>query len=574
MAGIGMPIKAKWTTKDASGSLLSSSAVCIVLIAAIIIVYIQVVGFGFINLDDPGYVSRNDIVKQGITTEGIRWAFSTFHKANWHPVTWISHMFDVQFFGMNPGLHHLANVLFHILNTLMLFFVLKQMTGTLWRSAAVAALFALHPLHVESVAWISERKDVLSAFFWLLTMMGYAWYVQRCTIRRYLVVVLSFALGLLSKPMLVTLPFVLVLMDFWPLKRWDPFLSGSIINDQCKRTLRSRYKHQSFPILIAEKIPLIVLAGVSSIITFYAQKSGGAVSSIDSLDIGARLVNAITSYAAYLDKMVMPYNLAVFYPYTDTFNFITVSLSALLLILITTIVLLAVKERPYLVVGWFWYLGTLFPVIGIVQVGSQSMADRYTYIPLIGIFVMIVWGIVDLLDRQRYGKTVLRTAILIFPLLIWVSWVQVGLWKNNETLFMHALDVTRNNYLIHYNLGITLYEQGDVDGAMREYQASLHIKPDLAEAHNNLGTIWLLKGYPDEAIRHYRESLRVSAHQTDTYNNLGAAYLRKGNIRRAIESFQEAIREKSDNANAIKNLKIAREAQKKPVGLNQGDKDQ
>jgi tetratricopeptide (TPR) repeat protein len=573
MAGIFMFIKAKWTTKDTSDSLLSSSVICIVLIAAIIIVYIQVVGFGFINLDDPGYVSSNDIVKQGITPEGIRWAVSTFHKANWHPLTWVSHMLDVQFFGMNPGMHHLTNVIFHILNTLMLFFVLKRMTGTLWRSAAVAALFALHPLHVESVAWISERKDVLSTFFWLLTMMGYVWYVQRCTVRRYLVVVLSFVLGLLSKPMLVTLPFVLVLLDFWPLKRWDPFLSGSINNDQCKRTLRSRYKQQAFPILIAEKIPLIVLALVSSVITFYAQKSGGAVSSVDSIAIGTRLANAITSYAAYLDKMIRPYNLAVFYPYMDAFNFVTVSLSALLLILITTVVLLAVRKKPYLAVGWLWYLGTLIPVIGIVQVGSQSMADRYTYIPLIGVFVMIVWGIVDLLGRQRYGKTVLRTATLVFPLFIWVSWVQAGLWKNNETLFMHALDVTKNNYIMHYNLGITLYEQGDVDGAVREYQESLKIKPDLAEAHNNLGSIVLLKGYPDVAIRHYLESLRVNPYQTDIYNDLGAAYLRKGNIPRAIECFQEAIREKSDNAEAIRNLEIARTVKNKHAGLNQDDND-
>jgi tetratricopeptide (TPR) repeat protein len=245
----------------------------------------------------------------------------------------------------------------------------------------------------------------------------------------------------------------------------------------------------------------------------------------------------------------------------------------LLLILITTVVILAVKEKPYLVVGWFWYLGTLFPVIGIVQVGSQSMADRYTYIPLIGVFVMIVWGIFDFLDRQRYGKTVLRTVILVFPLFIWVSWVQVGLWKNSETLFMHALDVTRNNYLIHYNLGITLYEQGDVDGAVREYQASLQIKPDFAEAHNNLGTIVLLKGYPDDAIRHYRESLSVNPHQSDTYNDLGAAYFRKGDIHRAIEYFQEATREKSDNASAIKNLESARTAQKKHGGLNQRVKD-
>ena len=573
MAGISLYLKAKWTAKDSSESLLYSIIICLVLIVAICIVYGQVLGFGFINLDDPGYVSGNDIVKQGITTDGIRWAFSTFHKANWHPVTWISHMLDVQFFGMNPGMHHLTNVIFHILNALLLFFVLKRMTGTLWRSAAVAGLFALHPLHVESVVWISERKDVLSTFFWLLTMAGYVWYVQQCTVRRYLVVVLFFVLGLLSKPMLVTLPFVLVLLDFWPLKRWEPYIQGNIGNDPGKRTLRSRYKQQVLPILIAEKIPLIVLSTVSSIVTFYAQKSGGAVGSVDSFAIGTRLANAITSYAAYLDKMVRPYNLAVFYPYTDTFSFITVSLSALLLILITTAVILAVKEKPYLFVGWFWYLGTLFPVIGIVQVGSQSMADRYTYIPLIGVFVMIVWGIVDFLSRQRYGKTVLRTVILVFPLFIWVSWVQVGLWKNSETLFMHALDVTRNNYLIHYNLGITLYEQGNVDGAMREYQASLQIKPDFTEAHNNLGTILLLKGYPDETIRHYRESLRINSHQTDTYNNLGAAYFRKGNIPIAIECFQAAIREKSDNASAIKNLEIARTAQKKPVGLNQRIKD-
>jgi protein O-mannosyl-transferase len=574
MAGISLFQKTKLTTKNASEHLFYSIVICVALIAAISIVYIQVIGFSFINLDDPGYVSRNDIVKQGITIEGIRWAVSTFHKANWHPVTWISHMLDVQVFGMNPGMHHLMNVIFHVLNTLMLFFVLKGMTGTLWRSAAVAALFALHPLHVESVAWISERKDVLSAFFWLLTLAGYFWYAQHCTFRRYSVVFLTFILGLLSKPMLVTLPFVLVLLDFWPLRRWEPFQSGNIGNDNGKETLRARYKQQKLLILVAEKIPLIVLALVSSVVTFYAQKSGGAVSSVDSIAIGTRLANAITSYAAYLYKMVWPYNLAVLYPYAGNFNFITVTLYAFLLILITTFVLFAIKRKPYLVVGWLWYLGTLFPVIGIVQVGSQSMADRYTYIPLIGVFVMIVWGIVDFLDRQRYGKTILWAATLIFPLFIWISWVQVGFWKNSEILFIHTLDVTRNNYIIQYNLGITLSEKGDVEGAIREYQESLQIKPDFIEALNNLGTILLLKGFPDIAIGYYLESLKVNPHQTDTYNDLGAAYLRKGNIHRAIECFQEAIRENQGNADAIKNLSIARTAQKKPKGLNQGDYDQ
>jgi protein O-mannosyl-transferase len=536
--------------------------ICILLTLVTSVVYLQVASFNFINLDDLTYVVKNAVVNRGITVDGILWAFSSFHASNWHPLTWISHMLDVQFFGMNPGIHHLTNVILHILNALLLFLVLDRMTGAMWRSAAVAALFALHPLHVESVVWISERKDVLSTFFWMLTMASYFRYVQKRTVGRYLVVVLGLVLGLLSKPMLVTLPFALLLLDFWPLHRWDPFQTRGVCTDNVRECVNPGFRKKGMLILIAEKIPLIVCAMLSSIVTFHAQQSGGAVQSFDSLSIGPRLENAVTSYAAYLGKMVWPHDLAVYYPYTDSFT--TFALSVLLLLLITVAVLLAAKSLPYLVTGWFWYMGTLIPVIGIVQVGSQSMADRYTYVPLIGIFIMMVWGLADLFARQRYGRTVFWATFLVFPLLMWVSWVQVGLWKDSEILYRHALDVTRGNYAIHYNLGTTLLDRGDIDGALREYQETLSIKPDFIEAHNNLGTILLLKGYQNEAIKHLSESLRLYPHQSEVYNNLGAAYLHKGDILKAIGCFEEAVRENKHNANAIKNLNKARSL------LNQG----
>jgi tetratricopeptide (TPR) repeat protein len=562
--------------------------VCFLLAVATLAVYFQVIGFGFINFDDPTYVSNNRMIKQGISLEGINWAFSAFYASNWHPLTWILHMFDVEFFGLRPGMHHLTNVVFHIINAILLFLVLERMTGAIWKSAAVAALFALHPLHVESVAWVSERKDVLSTFFWMLTMMGYFWYVKSRTVSRYLIVVLFYILGIFSKPMLVTLPFVLLLLDFWPLKRLYPFQTNS--TDDIHAGEGSRWSGLS--VIILEKIPLIVLALISSGITICAQGSGGAVVSREFLPMSIRISNAITSYIAYLGKMIWPLNLAIFYPYPESVSTLWTVLSTFFLLLISIAATLVVKKYPYLFVGWFWYLGTLVPVIGIIQVGSQSMADRYTYIPLIGVFIMIVWGLADLFERLRHGEAVLGViSTAVFALLMVATWVQVGFWKNNETLFRHALQVTKNNAIAHINLGLALFDNGDVDGAIRNYRDGLRISPfnpkayvNLGEAlvehkepasaienylnalkidpqnagaHTGLATVLAGMGNTDEAIRHFNEALRVDPHNIEAHNNLGNLMLHKGNLDEAIRHYTEAISINPHQAEAYNNLGTA-----------------
>jgi protein O-mannosyl-transferase len=585
------------TAKDTFRALCFEILICLLLAAAIFIVYWQVIDFDF-AFDDFLYVTDNHTIIRGITFTGIRWAFSTFYAANWHPLTWISHMLDVQLFGMNPGMHHLSNVIFHILNTFLLFFVLQKMTGALWRSAAVATLFALHPLHVESVAWISERKDVLSTFFWLLTMVGYYWYVQNRSFKRYLLVVFIFILGLLSKPMLVTLPFALLLLDFWPLNQL-----GGDVQIECIGSNQSRDKvgfssrWRQLQLLIREKTPLIILAIISSGVTYYAQKNGGTVTSLEHLHFSTRLTNSVISYTGYLGKMLLPIHLAVLYPYPDSVHLIEIIISLLIILFITFTTLLFAKQLPYLLVGWFWYLGTLIPVIGIVQVGLQSMADRYTYIPLVGIFIMIVWGLADLLAHWQYRQ--LATGMFTPPLLIflmWTSWVQVSYWKNSETLFTHTLELTKNNYLAHNNLGIALFHLGDVQAAIGQYQDSLKINPHYEPAHfnlgralaeerrldealdqfmeciktnpqdgaiyNSLGNIMLVKGNVDKAIKYYTKALQIDSHQERAYYNLGNIYFRKGNIKKAIGYFINAIHEKPGYVEAIDALKNAITAQK------------
>lgn len=532
--------------------------ICIFLSAAILLVYWQVTTSDFIIYDDPSYITENQSIQQGIHIESIKWAINSMgYAGNWHPITWISHMLDIQLFGLNPGMHHLTNVIFHIMNTFLLFIVLDRMTGSLWKSAAVAALFALHPLHVESVAWISERKDVLSSFFLMLTLIGYSWYTEKQTISRYSIVILFYILGLLSKPMLVTLPFLLLLLDFWPLERMKFLLPGSHRPSSFNKNPRKN-RMQGLILLILEKIPLLFFSIISCIITYLAQRSGAAVNSLANLPISTRLANAVVSYKTYLEQIFWPYDLAVFYPYPDIIDSLDIGFSSGLLLFVTVIVLFHVKRLPYLLVGWFWYIGTFVPVIGIVQVGSQCRADRYTYIPLIGIFIILIWGIVDILDHLKLGKTVGWAIALVFPLCMWVSWVQVGFWKNSQTLFKQTLAVTSNNYIIHNNLGTYLLRQRNFKEAIQEYKKALEIKPDLIEAHNNLGTIFLLTGYQDEAISHLLASARIVPHQTEVFNNLGVAYSHKGDYFKAIEYFRSAIQENPSNINARKNLEEAR----------------
>jgi tetratricopeptide (TPR) repeat protein len=544
----------------------------------------------FINLDDDIYVYDNPQVKAGLSLNGVIWAFTTMHMGNWHPLTWLSHMLDCELYGLNPGPHHVTSLLFHIANTLLLFWVLRRMTGRLWPSSFVAALFALHPLHVESVAWVAERKDVLSTFFWMLTLWAYLHYVEEPGFTRYLLAILFFALGLLSKPMLVTLPFVLLLLDYWPLGRFS-FGQGGVYSSNPNP---SPSRHQgSFPLhLVLEKVPFFSLAAVSSVITFVAQRSAEAVQNLEWFSLEARIGNALVSYIVYIGKMIWPHPLAVLYPLPDILLMWPAAGAGLLLVCGSILVVRASRKYPYLLVGWLWYLGTLVPVIGLVQVGEQALADRYTYVPLIGLFIMIAWGLADILAGWRYRKTTLViSAVLLLSVFMVITSLQIKKWRNAVALFTHTLKVTTGNYLIynnlgvaldnlgktqeaiayytealrinpqhahaHYNLGSALTSLGKNQEALAHYTEALRIKPNYAAAHNNLGVILADLGKTQEAIAHYTEALRIDPHHADAHYNLGNALARQGKTSEAIAHYTEALRNKPADAEAQNNLGIA-----------------
>jgi protein O-mannosyl-transferase len=539
----------------------SSSKILIVafLLISILAVYYQIKNFEFIYYDDPKYVRDNPMVKLGITLDSIRWAFSSIgYASNWHPITWLSHMLDVEFYGLNSGMHHLTNVIFHIADTLLLFFLFYRLTGEKWKCAAVAALFALHPLHVESVAWIAERKDVLSTFFWILTIWSYVWYVERRGMRRYLIVMILFVLGLMAKPMLVTLPFTLLLLDFWPINRQELARPDGDVSPQSTMNIMAGIHWTGVGSLIWEKMPLLILASISSIITYVAQSRGGALSSLDILPISSRIANVAIAYCTYLWRMIWPFNLAVFYPYPRMFNPLIVVGSLFLLVLATLLTFKYTKRFPFLIMGWLWYLGTLVPVIGIVQVGYQSMADRYTYIPFMGIFVTLVWGISSLFRQWRIGRYVLAVSfIAIIPVLMWVTWVQAGYWKDSTTLFSHALDVTRDNYLAHTNLSAALLEKGDIRGTIYHSSEALRIKPDYVPAHCNLGLGLMNQGKYQEAIEHFRQSIQINPYYINAYYGLGGSLYKLGKLDEAITQFQEVLRLDPQHAGAQKGLELA-----------------
>jgi Tfp pilus assembly protein PilF len=525
--------------------------IILLLLTSTLAVYWQVQEFDFVNFDDPGYITENKYVRNGLTSQGLVWAFSEFRAGNWHPVTWISHMLDVQLFGLNPGWHHLVNVLFHFVNTLLLFFVLRNMTGSLWRSAFVAALFALHPIHVESVAWISERKDVLSAFFCLLTIFFYHRYAKQPSMAKYLLVTATMVLGLMSKPMLVTLPFILLLLDFWPLSR-----PGSQLSDPGPGVISIQ---KALP-LVREKIPLLLLVAASSIVTVFAQKQGGAVISMETLGAGARIGNAINSYLMYIIKMFIPWNFAVFYPHPKTLPLLNVVGSSILLVGMLVLVFRLRKKFPYLLFGWLWYLGTMVPVIGLVQVGNQAMADRYTYIPLIGLFIMISWGAADLFGKFARGK-LWASVLTVFLLtaMMTMTWAQTGYWKNSITLFEHALSVTTENATAHTNLGRAYADKGQIRKALEHYRAALKIDPEFVMAHNNMGKILDGQGKTQEAIRHYLIALQINPDFVLAHNNLGSALDRQGRIREALDHYRMALEIDPDFEVAHNNLGIALE---------------
>jgi tetratricopeptide (TPR) repeat protein len=524
-----------------------------------IAVFWQVRNFDFAIYDDPAYVTENPHVLNGLTPAGIIWAFTTGLSSHWHPLTWLSLMLDCQLFGPNPGRIHLVNLLLHIVNTLLLFAVFKKMTGLLWPSAFVAAAFALHPMHVESVAWISERKDVLSAFFWLLAMLSYVRYVKQPNTARYLLVLLIFALGLMTKPMLVTLPFVLLLLDYWPL---DRFAAPRTVKTAGGKSRKPAPIHDGRTILyriIIEKIPFFALVAVSSVVTFLMMRSGGTVINIDTLPLNSRIANAVLSYVRYLYKILWPQNLAVYYPFdVNNFVFWQVAMCVLLLLVISIFVIRFGRNQKYLPLGWFWFVGTLVPVIGFVQVGSQAYADRYTYVPYIGLFIMIAWGLPTLISKWPQRKIALGLSMVIVLTTLGIcAHRQVSCWKNGITLFLHTIEVTQNNYVAYNHVGLAYSSLDRYEESMEAYKQAIRIKPDYADAQNNLGFAYGKLGRYQESIEAYKQAVRIKPAYADAQNNLGNAYGKLGRFTEAIGAFSQAIRLKPNYAEAQNNLGVA-----------------
>jgi tetratricopeptide (TPR) repeat protein len=521
--------------------------ICVCLAATIVVVYSPVCHFEFLNYDDDDYVTANAHVQSGLTLHGLAWAFTSNYAANWFPLTWLSHMLDWQLWGGRAGAHHRVNVFLHVVNALLLFGVLTRMTASPWRSALVAGLFALHPLHVESVAWVSERKDVLSTCFWLLTVWAYVRYVERPGGWRYLSALGLYALGLMAKPMVVTLPFVLLLLDYWPLGR-TPW---------AKPAAR---ENASTPLgqLINEKLPFLALAALSCALTYWAQHGGGAVASLDTVPLAMRIANALLSYVGYIGKTLWPVRLAVFYPMPARFAVAAVLLAGVGLAGITAAVLGSARRAPWFVTGWFWYLGILVPVIGLVHVGQQSMADRYTYVPSIGLFIMMCWSVPSPARKRPIMKVITYlTAGAVLAICAALSRIQVEYWKDSETLFRHALDVTRDNWLAHSNLGVALAQTGKVQEAITHYEQALRIKPDYAKVHFDLGIAFGRAGRVPEEIEQLEHALRLQPDFADAHNNLGIALVQAGRIPEGIEQLEHTLQILPEFAEAHYNLGIA-----------------
>jgi tetratricopeptide (TPR) repeat protein len=498
--------------------------ICVLLVGLVGIVFGQTLRFDFVNFDDDQYVYENPQVMNGLSLSGIRWAFTHVHGGNWHPLTTISHMLDCQLFGLQPWGHHLTNVLLHAGATVLLFIALWQLTGARWPSAFVAAVFAIHPLRISSVAWIAERKDVLSGVFFMLTIYAYGRYakLRRFSRGQYATVLVFFALGLLCKPTLVTLPFVLLLLDYWPLRRFG------------ERTTR---------FLVLEKLPFFVLSAASCVATLIAQKE--AVAKMSPLPAAARIGNACVSYAVYLGQMIWPFGLSAQYPYPQNGVPLSAVLSGLLLLLTITAAAFFYRRRyPFILVGWLWFLGVLVPMIGIIQVGGQARADRYTYLAQIGLYILLTWGAMELVTRWRRGREVsIVIATLIVVALTLISYAQTTFWQNSETLWNQALANTKDNYLAHNNLGNALKQKGRLDEAIVHYQKSLESCTDFPEVYRNLGHTFAAKGNWPEAIKAYRSAIEAwpwpDAHNN---NNLAIALARSGKADEALAQFEEALR--------------------------------
>jgi len=524
---------------------------CVLLSLSTLILYWPVQSFDFVNFDDDVYVTDNRQVHGGLSMENLTWAFTSFHAGNWHPLTWISHMADFEAYQLNAGGHHWTNVLIHTVSTVLLFLVLSSMTGVLWCSALVAALFAIHPLHVESVAWVSERKDVLSGFFWILTMGAYTHYAKNPSLRRYLLVLVSFGMGLLSKPMLVTLPFVLLLLDYWPLKRlagtrtaFDPWVYAGGTAGRAG-LLR----------LIVEKVPLFIVAAAACIVTLIAQREVGALWTLEKMPFEQRIANAFVAYMEYIRKMLWPADLSVLYPHAGMPPAWKTGLAVTLIASLSYVAVRKAREMPFLLVGWLWYLGTLVPVIGIIQVGSQSMADRYTYLPLVGLFLAAAWGAKSLVEKRPLLKPVVIACVIValagLPI---PSRVHVETWKNSVTLFEQALRMTEVNPLAHHNIGAYYLERNECQKAVPHFLMALEAKKDYPYALSNLGVCTSRGNDPERALRLFDKAIRIEPRFTKARIDRAIYLMRLGRLEEAGMDFLEILKMKPDHEAAHTNL--------------------
>jgi tetratricopeptide (TPR) repeat protein len=521
--------------------------ICVALAVVTFAAFEGVRNNNFVNYDDDLYVTNNVHVQEGLYARSIWWAFTSTDASNWHPLTWISHIIDCSNFGPNPTGHHLVSVGFHIANVILLFLILKKMTSAVWLSAFVAAVFGLHPLAVESVAWVAQRKSVLSTFFWFLTIAAYFRYSQKPGVLRYLIVVFLFAAGLLSKPTLVTLPFVMVLLDYWPL---------------------NRIRKPQFSILhsLYEKLPLIGMSAASCVVTYMAQTKGNSVSDIITVPLILRAENILVSYIKYIGMIFCPTSLSVLYPFD--LNRLTVwktGVCLLLLVLVSSLAIVLRRRFGWLFTGWFWYLGTLVPVIGLVQVGAQGMADRYMYLPGIGIYIIVAWLAGDLAEKFRPPKVIPAAAgVLALGVLLLLTRVQIGYWKDSLSLCRHALAVTKNNYIMHYSCGLTLWTSGQVDEAIEQYRQALKINPVYAKAHNNLGCALRDKGQVDEAAAEFKLAIKIAPDSAEAQNNYGVMLAERGQHEEAISHFGAALKANPSYRDAMDNMCKAGIAGNKP----------
>lgn len=516
--------------------------VCFFLLVITMAVFWQVHQHEFVYFDDGVYVTQNAHIQSGLTLQGIRWAFSTTYAEFWHPLTWLSLMLDYQLYGLNAGGYHVTNVILHVLSVLLLFLLLHRMTGAVWKSAFVAAVFAIHPLRVESVAWVAERKDVLSAFFWMLTLCVYVYYCQKPVFQRYLLVMLCFSCGLMSKSIVVTLPVVMMMLDYWPLNRMA----------SQNREKSGEKKNKIFPLWQwKEKIPFFLLSAVFSIITIYAQHGKSDIHPFVS-----RIANAPVSFVQYLGRIFWPQDMALIYTFPEHLPAWQIAGSTLLIALMTAAVLYAAKRLPFLFAGWLWYSITILPVIGIITIGDP-MADRYIYLPSIGISIMAAWGIPFLYDRLSLRKMILFPCAIVFLVLLSaLTWKQCGYWKNNTTLANHAFEVTGNNAMLimmHNNLASSLEQEGRIPEAIGHYDEAIRLQPDYAYAYNKRGILYGKIGQYQQAIDDYTEAIRLQPDYALAYNNRANTYVGLGEYNLAIKDYNEAIRIKPDYAYAYNN---------------------